>query len=843
MSSGLRTVALTIDGRDIAVPAGTTIREAARRLGIYVPVLCHHPDLPPAEGAAPSEALYRGGCRIENAAPRGEGCGICAVAVAGRAELVKSCAAPVEEGMAVSTAGEPVLAARRARLAAILARHPHACLTCAQRAGCSRTACSAGVPEAERCCAKFGACELAQVAEAIGIPPETPRYVPPDRIARADHRLFVREERLCIGCTRCVRACRELRGVGAIGFVVDRSGRSMIGTLGGSLESSGCRFCTACVAVCPTGALMDAPGIDAGREPSRVPCRAACPVGMDVPGYVRAVAAGRLEEAGRIVGERTSFPGVLGRVCTRPCETLCRRGRLDEPVAICALKRLAADHGPGRPPGAPARAAASGKRVAVIGAGPAGLEAAVILRRRGHAVTVFEAREAAGGMLRYGIPAFRLPRALLDRELEAVWELGVAFAPEKALGRDFSLDDLFAQGFAAVFIAIGAQQGRPVAIPGGAAAGVLRGVEFLRQAAAGAALPPAARVAVVGGGNVAVDAARAALRCGAAEVHLICLEPRSAMPAGAEEVAAALAEGVRIWDGTALDRAVEASGGRLELELSVCAGLRRAPEGERPQRGGRRGSLAVERLILAVGEMPDLAGLGSDGPIRTAAGRIMVSGPEGATSHPRVFAGGDVVQAPGSVVEALAAGRRAAAAIDRLLGGGGGIDGPAAARGPAAPRLGWGGEAVIRPRVPVPERDPRERARDFAEAVLGYGPEAARLEAERCLQCDLRLELRSNPPPPPANARPFNAENLMPVPASAGVYQLLDGARRVLAIRGTDDLRRSLLEELGRGADAAWFEFEEDEMYSRREREWLQRHLQRDGRLPGDGAEDLDELY
>jgi formate hydrogenlyase subunit 6/NADH:ubiquinone oxidoreductase subunit I len=252
-------ITVTINGQEIRVVPGTTILEAAQSEGIYIPTLCHHPDLPPAKGAAAAGAIYQGQRRVENAIPgeTGKECGICVVEVEGKADLVSACTTPVKDAMVVFTENDRVRQKRQENLMPILARHPHACLTCAQQAGCSRTQCSSNVPENERCCPLFGHCELQRVANYIGIAAATPKWIPMDLPRIEEDPLFFRDYNLCIGCTRCVRVCRDLRGIEAIGFVYDGGGRVQVGTLALSLQESGCMFCTACVEVCPTGALLD----------------------------------------------------------------------------------------------------------------------------------------------------------------------------------------------------------------------------------------------------------------------------------------------------------------------------------------------------------------------------------------------------------------------------------------------------------------------------------------------------------------------------------------------------------------------------------------------------------
>ena len=322
MNDFMSLVRLTIDGQEVEVPSGTTILEAARAAGVYIPSLCHHPDLPPAAGIEASGAIFQGERMIENAMPeeKGRGCGLCLVEVEGEKVLLESCATEVREGMVVVTDNKRIRAERQGNLVPILARHCHACLVCAQQEGCSRDQCSSNVPENERCCTLFGLCELQDVANYVGIPLDTPRWVPTDLPVIDDHPLFVRDYNLCIGCTRCVRACRELRGIEALGFVYDEKGRVIIGTVGPTLDVSGCKFCTACVEVCPTGALMDKAVRPGRREEDIVPCREACPAHIDVPEYLRLIAQGRRDEANAVIREKVPLPGILGRVCTHPCE-------------------------------------------------------------------------------------------------------------------------------------------------------------------------------------------------------------------------------------------------------------------------------------------------------------------------------------------------------------------------------------------------------------------------------------------------------------------------------------------------------------------------------------------
>jgi formate dehydrogenase (NADP+) beta subunit len=839
----MTTVSLTIDGRAVEVPAGATILEAARKANIYIPTLCHHPDLPPAKGGAAAAAIYQGSRKIENARPGecGRGCGLCVVEVEGQADLVGSCAAPAEEGMAVVTSSARIQAQRREKLVPILARHRHACLTCAQQEGCSRTQCSANVPENERCCPQFGLCELQNVANHVGILPATPKCAPTDCAVIKTHPLFERDYNLCIGCTRCVRACRDLRGVAAMGFVFDAGGEVQVGTLADNLEDSGCKFCTACVEACPTGALTDK-GVRPGkRAEDLVPCKAACPAHIDVPGYVRLLAQGRRDEAHAVIREKVPLPGVLGRVCIHPCEEACRRGQVNQPISICALKRYAADGVSGRWEQAGRRAPDTGKNVAVVGAGPAGLTAAFYLRKKGHAVTVFEARSQAGGMLRFGIPEFRLPRLVVTDELQSIWDTGVGFKPNQTLGQDFTLASLKQDGYEAVFLGVGAQLSRRIPLAGCNLPDVLGGIDFLHQVAAGEKVRLKDNVVVIGGGNVAVDVALTALRCGAWEVSMACLESEEEMPASAWKIEGAAAEGVKILPSWGPERIVRENGRITSLDLVECTGVFDEKGSFCPQFSDRKECILVDQVILAVGQASSLGFLGAGGPIQVDRGLIVVDAENLQTGMQGVYAGGDVTQAPGAIIHAIAAGRQAAAAIDRALGGDGEIEEVLFSRGAPDPKLGRDENFAGWPRERAPERDAATRRLGFEEITLGFSDEQALKEARRCLQCDLRLQMRCNPAPP-VKALAFDAEQIVQIPETEGVLQLLDGEHQVLSIKGTANLRQELLAALAAGSKAAWFKFEEDKMYSRRESELLQTYLQRHGAMPT-GGDELDGLF
>jgi formate dehydrogenase (NADP+) beta subunit len=827
-----------IDGEKIEIEEGSTILDACRKAGVYIPVLCSHPDLPPVKELKPSSVVYQGRTRIENTPQTNpdSGCRLCLVEIEGRKELARACATGIQDGMEVLTRSERVVAARRENLIPILAGHRHACLVCAKRDGCSLSRCPSNMPESERCCSLFGSCELQQVADYIGISPRTPRWKPPAESMVVDEALFVRDDSLCVGCTRCVRVCNDLVGAGALGFVYDLQGCIRVGSVRESLEESGCIFCTACVEVCPTGALMDRDVPVGNQREGRAPCAEACPMHVDVPEYLRLTAAGRFEEACDVIREKLPFPGILGRVCTKPCEDVCRRGGLDEPVAVRAVKRYVSGYV--RKPRRPI-SLETGKCVAVIGAGPAGLTAAHDLRAFGHRVKVLERFSEPGGMLRYGIPSFRLPRGTVCSEIAEVFDSGVEFHPGVVFGESATFSSLREEGLDAVFIATGAWRARELDIPGSGLPGVMSGIDFLRDAADGPPPMLEGETVVVGGGNAAVDAALTAVRCGSCKVTMVCPERFDRMPAGQRGVDALSAEGVGIISGYGISRIVEKHGNAAGIEIARCKRIfddegRFSPVLDNPVE-----AVGADHIILAVGQKPDIAFTVEEPGIRLSKGYISVDADSLQTGLPGIFAGGDVVREGGSVIHAIEAGRRAARSIDRFLGGQGVLEEvfPAGHRPRSffMPNRRFTGNV----RTPEKERESDTRGLCFDDVVLGYSAEEARKEASRCLQCDFRLKLGSNSFPPD-DVLPFNREQVGRVPERPGVYRLYDRQRDVVAIKGTANLKQALVDKLGEDHRAFWFDFEQSAMFSSRENEWIRDHLRHYGRLPG---EDLDDLF
>jgi len=447
------TMKITSNDQVIEVMGEKSILDAALDAGVYIPHLCSHPQLSASpEMRSLAKVYQKGEAREGEEGSAFQGCNLCLVEVEGRQGPVQSCKTPAENGMSVRTESEGIQKAREENLVKILVRHPHACLVCAQAQGCDRKICSLQTPEAERCCFKFGMCELQKVAEFIGLEKGLPPYEPQGFPLDDREPLFRRDYNLCIGCLRCVKVCKEVKGADALGFTV-QEGRVVVGSKAPTLRESGCQFCGFCVEVCPTGALADKIVRSGERESYLVPCKNQCPAGIDVPRYVRLIAEGRGGEAAAVVREKVPFPGVLGHVCYHPCEQACRRGEVNGPIAICSLKGFAAKNDDKAWRQKCKAAPPTGKRVAVVGSGPAGLTAAYYLAKLGHSVKVFEALDEAGGMMRTGISDTILPRAVLDEEISAILDLGVQIETGTRIE---GADELLARGYEAVFVAVGA---------------------------------------------------------------------------------------------------------------------------------------------------------------------------------------------------------------------------------------------------------------------------------------------------------------------------------------------------------------------------------------------------
>ena len=474
----------------------------------------------------------------------------------------------------------------------------------------------------------------------------------------------------------------------------------------------------------------------------RARCINSCPAGVDVPSYVAAIAAGKYAEGLAIHRERNPFPLACGRVCPAFCEERCRRGDIDEAVAIRQLKRFMADHEAEVPwtPTVPAQKWP--ERVAVVGGGPAGLTAALRLAERGYEVTVFEAAPEPGGWMTYGIPEYRLPKATLRKEIEAIKRAGVEIRTNTALGRDFTLDDLMGKmGYKAVVLAIGTQVSRRLRIPGEDLSGVIHATDFLRSVAMGQAPDVAGkRVVVVGGGNTAIDAARTALRRGAAAVHIVYRRTRAEMPAQPSEVAEAEEEGVQLH---LLANPVRIIGPGYVTGVE-CQAQELGPFDESGRRRpvpleGSEFLIPAEVVIPAVGQGVDLSCLNGDAPETNRDSTFRVN-EHLATSREGVFAAGDAVLGPATVIQAVAQGNQVALAVDAYLRGKPVVNARQMTPYRTAELTYKLEDYAEARRASMPMQEPAARAHNFNEVELGFAEEAAREEARRCLRCDLEYE-------------------------------------------------------------------------------------------------------
>ena len=479
------------------------------------------------------------------------------------------------------------------------------------------------------------------------------------------------------------------------------------------------------------------PGHAAIKDPQlSAPCKVACPDQVPAQGYVRKVAAREFHEAYRLITAHAPLQSVCGYICAHPCESACTRGEVDEPIRIRDIKRFVLEYGAaqGWQPEVD-RLPRTGKRVAVVGSGPAGLACAWELARAGHAVTVFEAEREPGGMLRYGIPSFRLPPPVLEAELVGLESLGVKFRCNRRLGKHFGLQDLRDDGFDAIFLGVGCQLGRALGVAGEQARGVVSAVDFLRGLRKGRKVELGARVAVVGGGFTAVDAARAALRLGAKEVFLCYRRTRDEMPAVPEEVYEAEEEGVRVIYLVAPVRVLKKRNRVVGLEMRIhtlgepdASGRRRPDPVEETQF-----ALPCDTVISAVGQAAEeLEGLA----VRTD-GSLACDPRTGATALEGVFVGGDAALGPATVIAAVASGRRAAVAMDAYLTGGNGAlsPRPELTEVSKAQVLARQKGLVKAPRVALELRAAEQRRLDLNPYTPALTEEQAVREASRCLAC------------------------------------------------------------------------------------------------------------
>lgn len=495
-------------------------------------------------------------------------------------------------------------------------------------------------------------------------------------------------------------------------------------------------------------AIREKSKVEAGTYHSKLtaPCMDACPIHLDVPKYIERIKEAKFADSFEVIHEVLPLPGVVGRVCYYPCERHCQRANVDDPIAIRLLKRFVADkelHGEKKLPDPNIPSKTSGK-VAVIGAGPAGLTCAYHLTKKGCKVTIFEKQPVAGGMMSIGIPEYRLPQDIVQSEIEAIKKLGVEIKTGLEIGKDMTIEQLRKEGYEYIFISIGAHKCKKLGIEGENLEGVYSGLDFLREVRLGKKIVLGKRIAVIGGGNVAIDAVRTARRLGAEEAFIIYRRNLEEMPAHPEEIKDCEAEGINILTLTSPKRIIGENGKVKAIEC-IKMTLGEPDAGGRPQPIPVEGSeflFEVDGVIPALGQESDWACLGPEcGCTLSEWGTMKVDSFTLQTEDPTLLAGGDAVLGPQSLIEASAMGKRAAFTIDRLLNG-------------SSPEVGNGDYfdqlfktlkiydpnetakvSEIRGRIQVTKLLPETRKFSFEEVEKGFSSAEAVAEAERCLRC------------------------------------------------------------------------------------------------------------
>jgi formate dehydrogenase beta subunit len=538
----------------------------------------------------------------------------------------------------------------------------------------------------------------------------------------------------CLGLGSCVAACP---------FDAIQIGDRGLPEVNNNL----CTGCGTCVATCPRSIITLTSQTRRSQHLYRVdectaPCQRTCPAGIDIPGYITHIREGNYRAAIELIKESNPLPLTCGRVCPHPCEENCRLGRVTEPVNINHLKRFAADYELHTGVHiSPYKAPETGKKVAIIGGGPAGLTCAYYLARYGHSPTIFEAMPKLGGMLRYGIPEYRLPKAILDWEIEGILGMGVAVKSNVRMGTDVTITSLKDEGYEAIFLGTGAWDSRGLGVEGEQLEGILPGTHFLIDRGLEKETPVGDKVAIIGGGNTALDAARTSWRLGAKEVTIIYRRSRTEMPANDIEIEEAEKEGVNFHYLAAPTKLMGKDGRLTHLEyIEMELGEPDESGRRRPvPKPGTETVIPVDNVIAAIGQFPETDFLQEGGVAISRWNTIeVVTEKTGETNLEGVFAGGDAVTGASIAVEAIGAGRRAARSINRFLRGEE-VSVPDETITTDSELLDVA-ELVTVPesvRVRMPELTVDERRLSFKEVELGLTEEMAHGEAERCLRCGL----------------------------------------------------------------------------------------------------------
>lgn len=673
-------ISLQIDGQIIEANEGQNLLQAALEAGIYIPHLCYHPDLEPL-----------GGCKL------------CSVEIEGEENIIQSCETIVKEGMVVNTKTEDVNKLRMTALELMLASHPKDCTSCD----------------------KYLHCELQALMQYMGVAHSRLREIEKEntKIATSDS-LIKKEMQRCIQCGRCVRVCEDVRGVHAL-TINKKNGETYINTPGDKLMiDSDCRYCGACVEVCPTGAIQDIKGIfseESPRDLALVPCKDNCPAHTDIPEYIRLTKEGRYSDAVSVIREKLTFPHSLGYICTHPCEAGCKRSHLNEPISIREIKRFAVENDKEESWRKKAKfSEANGKKVAVMGAGPSGMTGAYYLAKKGYEVEVFERHELAGGMLSYGIPKYRLPQTIVDKEIDILKEAGMKVFTNTNIN---SLNELQEKDYDAILIAIGATKGKRPAVYNKQWKNVIDAVDFCSMSMEGNLPGLGDIVTVYGGGNVAFDCARTAKKLGVDTVRVVCLESRDQMLADPEEIYEALDEKIEIINSKSMTEVIENEDKVEGIKIVHVKSFAFTEKGlQMDIEEGSEVTLNTDTLIFATSQQPDIdQSFGVD----LVRGSFVKVDETLRTNIENVFATGDVTYGTKSVVDAIASGRKAAMNIDKYLGGDGNIEETLFEREEPNPNIGI-----------IKNFSKLRRIDSFKDEC------DASYEATRCLQCDLRLQFQ-----------------------------------------------------------------------------------------------------
>jgi NADPH-dependent glutamate synthase beta subunit-like oxidoreductase len=559
-------------------------------------------------------------------------------------------------------------------------------------------------------------------------------------------------EHNCSGCHACEVACKQEHGLGVGPRVVRVLERAPV------FKPLYCHHCdhAPCITACPedaittdlaTGVVLHdndkcdgcaaVEGKSGTEKQDTAPCKVECPAHINVQGYVNLAARGEFGRALEVVKESNPFPSICGRVCYHPCESACNRGHMDDPVATRAIERFVADLDlQAETRYLPEIKARRDERIAVVGSGPAGLTCAYYLAKEGYQVTVFERANVLGGMLRLGIPAYRLPREILEAEVQLVREMGVTLTTGVEIGKDKTIAQLREEGFQAFFIAIGTQECIQLGIEGEDLDGVYAGLDFLRRINLGERVILGKDVAVIGGGNVAIDAARSARRLGAGNVFLMYRRSMDEMPSRAEEIKECQEEGIPI---NVLTQPVRFIGENGRVRALECVKMRLGDVDSAGRRSsepipGTEFTIDVDAAITALGQEADWACLTPECSCTlTDWGTMDVDPLTLQSSDPDIFAGGDAVRGPQSVIEAIADGRQAAISIDRYIKGLNlGLDRGLELKAVTETHKEGHGPSV---RAEMPCLEPTERIKSFSEVQTGFTQEVVLQEAQRCISC------------------------------------------------------------------------------------------------------------